>query len=198
MPFERNWLAGSLAKAAENAGYKKWWLAPHVTESVTNYLEKDFDESVVTINRLEKAVQSVLQVIGYADVAGHFHAAPPPARQSESLGEGSISKNATGVDSSAQGVGLADLFRDRRKGGGDGHRCQHALSRGPLLLLFGASALGATKARHGQLFTARPRSPALALAPRRRATAERRATACLHRLVCVCAFSAATSPRPPL
>ncbi len=80
MPFERNWLAGSLAKAAEHAGYKKWWLAPHVTESVTNYLEKDFDESVVTINRLEKAVQSVLQVIGYADVAGHFHAAPPPAR----------------------------------------------------------------------------------------------------------------------
>jgi len=80
MPFERTWLAGSLAKAAENAGYKKWWLAPHVTESVTNYLEKDFDESIVTINRLEKAVQSVLQVIGYADVAGHFHAAPPPAR----------------------------------------------------------------------------------------------------------------------
>jgi len=80
MPFERSWLAGSLAKAAEHAGYKKWWLAPHVTESVTSYLEKDFGESVVTINRLEKAVQSVLQVIGYADVAGHFHAAPPPAR----------------------------------------------------------------------------------------------------------------------
>jgi len=80
MPFERSWLAGSLAKAAEHAGYKKWWLAPHVTESVTSYLEKDYDESVVTINRLEKAVQSVLQVIGYADVAGHFHAAPPPAR----------------------------------------------------------------------------------------------------------------------
>lgn len=25
-------------------------------------------------------MQSVLQVIGYADVAGHFHAQPPPAR----------------------------------------------------------------------------------------------------------------------
>ncbi|HRJ73111.1 MAG TPA: hypothetical protein PLS03_12880 [Terrimicrobiaceae bacterium] len=80
IPFERNWLAGSLARAAERAGYKKWWLAPHVTESVTNYLQQDFDDSVVTINRLEKAVQSVLQVIGYADVAGHFHASPPPAR----------------------------------------------------------------------------------------------------------------------
>lgn len=80
MPFERNWLVGSLAKAAADAGYKKWWLADHVTESVTNYLEKDFDETIVTIPRLEKAVQSVLQVIGYADVAGHFQAAPPPAR----------------------------------------------------------------------------------------------------------------------
>jgi hypothetical protein len=80
MPFERTWLVSSLAKAASDAGYKKWWLAPHVTESVTNYLERDFDETIVTIPRLEKAVQSVLQVIGYADIAGHFQAAPPPAR----------------------------------------------------------------------------------------------------------------------
>jgi hypothetical protein len=80
IPFERNWLAGTLARAAERAGYKKWWLAPHVTESVTNYLEQDFEENVVAISRLEKAVQSVLQVIGYADVAGHFCAVPPPAR----------------------------------------------------------------------------------------------------------------------
>ncbi|HEY5743273.1 MAG TPA: hypothetical protein VIS99_12090, partial [Terrimicrobiaceae bacterium] len=80
IPFERGWLAGTLARAAERAGYKKWWLAPHVTESVTNYLEQDFEENVVAITRLEKAVQSVLQVIGYADVAGHFYAAPPPAR----------------------------------------------------------------------------------------------------------------------
>lgn len=79
-PFERTWLAASLARAAERAGYKKWWLAPHVTESVTNYLEQDFDDSIVTIKRLEQAVQSVLQVIGYADVAGHFHPSPPPAR----------------------------------------------------------------------------------------------------------------------
>jgi hypothetical protein len=80
IPFERGWLAGTLARAAERAGYKKWWLAPHVTESVTNYLAQDFEESVVTVNRLEKAVQSVLQVIGYSDVAGYFCAVPPPVR----------------------------------------------------------------------------------------------------------------------
>ena len=75
-------MAGSperCARAAERAGYKKWWLAPHVTESVTNYLEQDFDESVVADQTgSKKAVQSVLQVIGYADVAGHFCAVPPP------------------------------------------------------------------------------------------------------------------------
>lgn len=80
VPFERPWLQDSLCRAAENAGYKKWWLVPHVTESVTNYLEQDFDENVVTTSRLEKAVQSVLQVIGYADVAKHFRASPPPTR----------------------------------------------------------------------------------------------------------------------
>lgn len=80
MPFEQAWLVGSLSRAAETAGYKKWWLAPHVMESVSNYLERDFEESVVPVSRLEKAVQSVLQVIGYSDIAGHFHAAPPPAR----------------------------------------------------------------------------------------------------------------------
>jgi hypothetical protein len=80
IPFERGWLAGTLARAAERAGYKKWWLAPHVTESVTSYLEQDFEENVVTVNRLEKAVQSVLQVIGYSDVAGYFCAVPPPIR----------------------------------------------------------------------------------------------------------------------
>lgn len=80
VPFDKSWLAGSLARAADRAGYKKWWLAAHVAESVSTYLEEDFDDNVVTVHRVEKAVQSVLQVIGYADVAGHFHADPPPAR----------------------------------------------------------------------------------------------------------------------
>jgi hypothetical protein len=78
--FERPWLVKSLAEAAERAGYKKWWLASHVTESVTNFLERDFGEGTIAVARLEKAVQSVLQVIGYGDVAGHFRASMPPTR----------------------------------------------------------------------------------------------------------------------
>lgn len=80
MNFERGWLSTALVRAAETAGYKKWWLADHVTESVTSFLQQDFDEHVVTICRLEKAVQSVLQVIGYSDVANHFRTMPPPVR----------------------------------------------------------------------------------------------------------------------
>lgn len=80
MNFERPWLASALVRAAETAGYKKWWLADHVTESVASYLQQDFDEHIVTICRLEKAVQSVLQVIGYSDVANCFRTMPPPVR----------------------------------------------------------------------------------------------------------------------
>jgi hypothetical protein len=79
--FERDWLLRSLSEAARKAGYQKWWLAEHVAESVTTYL-KHHDENVVTVPRLTKSVQSVLQVIGYAEIASHFDPGPPLVRVS--------------------------------------------------------------------------------------------------------------------
>jgi len=32
--FDRDWLARALNLAAVRCGYTKWWLAPHVAESV--------------------------------------------------------------------------------------------------------------------------------------------------------------------
>ncbi len=78
--FQREWLVRSLLQAAQKAGYPEWWLAEHVAESVTTYLSLRFSENVVAIPRLAKAVQSVLQVIGYAEVATHFAPGPPPIR----------------------------------------------------------------------------------------------------------------------
>lgn len=78
--FERSWLCGVLARAANRAGYRNWWLAEHVTESVTNYLEQDFEDTVIGEAHLEKAVRSVLELIGYGDVAAQFRVEPPPAR----------------------------------------------------------------------------------------------------------------------
>src|SRR5277367_1960448 len=77
--FERDWLLRSLSKAASKAGYQNWWLAEHVAESVTTYFMYH-EENVITVPRLAKSVQSVLQVIGYAEIADHFHPAPPPLR----------------------------------------------------------------------------------------------------------------------
>lgn len=77
--FERDWLLRSLVQAARKAGYQKWWLAEHVAESVTAYL-RGCDETVVTVPRLAKSVQSVLQVIGYAEIAHHFVPGPPLLR----------------------------------------------------------------------------------------------------------------------
>jgi hypothetical protein len=80
MNYDRTWLTAAVIRAAETAGYKKWWLTNHVTESISSFLQQDFDENIVTISRLEKAVQSVLQVIGYSDVARCFQTLPPPVR----------------------------------------------------------------------------------------------------------------------
>lgn len=79
-PFDRAWLSGALGVAARRAGYGKWWLATHVTESVASYLRQDFEGGAIALPQFEKAVQSVLQVIGYSDVADHFRVGPPPAR----------------------------------------------------------------------------------------------------------------------
>jgi hypothetical protein len=78
--FDPRWLTRRLVHAAEKAGYPQWWLAEHVAASVTNYLRYRFEGNVLTAPRLAAAVNSALQVIGYAEVASHFDAGPPPAR----------------------------------------------------------------------------------------------------------------------
>jgi hypothetical protein len=86
--FDRTWLENAVAVAAGNAGYERWWLAPHVAESVTSYLEREFEENVIANQCLSTLVCSVLQVIGYPEVARGFRLPDPPARISlDSLAE---------------------------------------------------------------------------------------------------------------
>lgn len=80
--FQRDWLLRALVQAAGKAGYQKWWLAEHVAESVVAYLALQFEENVVSVPRLVKAVQSVLQVIGYAEIAPYFNPGMPGVRLS--------------------------------------------------------------------------------------------------------------------
>ena len=75
--FEGEWLVRSLVHAAARAGYAKWWLASHVARSVESYLHDKRDINVLPVEQLTTAVQSVLQVIGYAEVARYFVPAPP-------------------------------------------------------------------------------------------------------------------------
>lgn len=78
--FERAWLERAVTEAAEGAGYDRWWLAPHVAESVTSYLEREFEDNVIATQCLRTLVSSVLQVIGYPDVARAFRLPEPPLR----------------------------------------------------------------------------------------------------------------------
>ncbi len=74
------WLTRRVASAAHKAGYPQWWLAEHVAASVDNYLRQRYAGGLLPAPRLAEAVNSALQVIGYAEVASYFEPGPPPAR----------------------------------------------------------------------------------------------------------------------
>ncbi|PZR79027.1 MAG: hypothetical protein DLM52_01865 [Chthoniobacterales bacterium] len=76
--FNRAWLRDAITRAAQEAGYKSWWLTDHVTESIAFYLRLRNDESFVAFNQLSQTVRYVLKVIGYHEIGPHFAPAPPP------------------------------------------------------------------------------------------------------------------------
>src|SRR5438445_12590246 len=76
--FNRDWLHAAITRAADKAGYPRWWLTDHVTESIAFYLRLRNDESVVAFSQLSQTVRHVLKVIGYKEMIPHFARSPPP------------------------------------------------------------------------------------------------------------------------
>jgi hypothetical protein len=76
--IRKEWICFCLFRAAEKAGYRRWWLAEHVTASVLCYLSKTHGNNVVTPQHLREIVVSALQAIGYAEVALRLDAVVPP------------------------------------------------------------------------------------------------------------------------
>ena len=80
--FDKRWITASIRNAAEQAGYQRWWLAEHIAESVSVYLHRDFEENRVAIVNLQEAVLTVLESLGFQDVAGHYRLPDPPVQLS--------------------------------------------------------------------------------------------------------------------
>ena len=76
--FNRDWLHAAITRAADEAGYPRWWLTDHVTESIAFYLRLRTDENVVAFSQLSQTVRYVLKVIGYKEIVPHFAPSPPP------------------------------------------------------------------------------------------------------------------------
>src|SRR6266508_3255384 len=76
--FNRDWLHAAITRAADEAGYPRWWLTDHVTESIAFYLRLRNDENVVAFSQLSQTVRYVLKVIGYKEIVPHFTPSPPP------------------------------------------------------------------------------------------------------------------------
>jgi hypothetical protein len=76
--LRKDWLCGCVLRAADKTGYAQWWLAEHVTDSVLCYLSTAYEHNTVTLDEMEQFVRSVLQSIGYAEIALCFEAFEPP------------------------------------------------------------------------------------------------------------------------
>src|SRR5947199_10394070 len=76
--LNRDWLHTASRRDADEAGYPRWWLTDHVTESIAFYLHLRNDENVVAFNQLSQTVRYVLKAIGYKEIVPHFAPSPPP------------------------------------------------------------------------------------------------------------------------
>jgi hypothetical protein len=76
--IRREWLCLCLYRAAERAGYSRWWLADQVAASVTLFLSTTFEGNVITEKELRETVIAALQAIGYAEVALQLDIIVPP------------------------------------------------------------------------------------------------------------------------
>jgi hypothetical protein len=76
--IRKEWICLCLFRAAEKAGYRRWWLAEHVAATVLCYLSKTYGSNVVTPEELHEIVVRALQAIGYAEVALLLEEVIPP------------------------------------------------------------------------------------------------------------------------
>jgi hypothetical protein len=73
-----DWLCFCICRAAEKAGYSRWWLAEHVAATVMCCLSATYEYNIITLRELSDIVLSVLQAIGYAEVALCLDTLHPP------------------------------------------------------------------------------------------------------------------------
>lgn len=78
--YQTAWIARALARAALKAGYQKWWLAEHVTETAAHYLAAHFEGNAIGEARLAQLLGDVLQVIGYGEIAPYLELGMPGER----------------------------------------------------------------------------------------------------------------------
>ena len=76
--YEAHWLEGVIRQAAREAGHDGWWPAEEVARGVLQFLRDRFDSNIITIHELFQKLGHTLRTIGFADIASHIRAEPPP------------------------------------------------------------------------------------------------------------------------
>ncbi len=78
-PCQEDWLQARIGQAAQAAGRGDFWLAGEIARGVMEYLERDYQGTVIALPALLDRVRALLARLDCADVAAHLDATPPPA-----------------------------------------------------------------------------------------------------------------------
>ncbi len=76
--IRQDWLCACLYRAADKAGYSRWWLAEHVAATIVCYLSRTYEKNVILEMELREIILAALQAIGYAEVALRMETVAPP------------------------------------------------------------------------------------------------------------------------
>ena len=76
--FNKQWISSALQQAAGSLGYDRWLTAFPITDAITIYLQREFEENSITIPHLEGAIRKMLLTLNHGDIADCFFLPDPP------------------------------------------------------------------------------------------------------------------------
>jgi hypothetical protein len=71
VPLSEGWLAESIYKSAEIAGYYQWEMSDEIARALAYYLQSNYHDSLISVNHIQHLMRASLCGVGKEDIAKH-------------------------------------------------------------------------------------------------------------------------------
>lgn len=69
LPLSEGWLKESIVESAEMAGFSNWEMSEQVAKAILFFIQRDYNEQVLSVEDLQSIIRKSLRGIGYPNVA---------------------------------------------------------------------------------------------------------------------------------